>query len=88
MSGYMRHDAVEVLEMDEEVILLNKDSFTVTKLNETGGFVWDSLEETLTLEELEERVSGRFSADRDTVIGDLQLFLKQMTDIGLIRLAP
>ncbi|WP_276353954.1 PqqD family protein [Cohnella caldifontis] len=86
MSGsYSRHGAVEMLDMEGEAILLNQETFTVTKLNETGGFVWQSLTEPLTFEDLAERLSNEFRTGREAVDADLRHFLEQLTEIGLIR---
>jgi|HigsolmetaGSP12D_1036236.scaffolds.fasta_scaffold01176_3 hypothetical protein len=83
--SYRRMEDVEALDMDGEPILLDQRTFTVTKLNETGGFIWESLAETRTREELVALVSSRYDADREAVSGDLDLFLKQMMEIGLIE---
>jgi hypothetical protein len=87
IGNYYRNEAVEVMEMDGETIILNQDSFAVTKLNGTGGWVWESLAERQTFEQLAERMSATFDGDRQKIVGDLANFLKQMLDIGLIRIA-
>jgi hypothetical protein len=88
MSGnYYRNEAVEVMEMDGETVILNQDTFAVTKLNGTGGWVWETLAKRQSFDQLAERMSVNFDADRQTIGGDLAKFLKQMGDIGLIRLA-
>jgi hypothetical protein len=87
IGNYYRNEAVEVMEMDGETIILNQDSFAVTKLNGTGGWVWESLAERQTFEQLAERMSATFDGDRQKIDGDLANFLKQMLDIGLIRIA-
>jgi hypothetical protein len=87
IGNYYRNEAVEVMEMDGETIILNQDSFAVTKLNGTGGWVWESLAERQTFEQLAERMSATFDGDREKIVGDLANFLKQMLDIGLIRIA-
>lgn len=86
MKGqFMRQEAVEALEVESETILLNQKTFTVTKLNETGGFVWQSLSESSTFEQLVERTSAEFQADQAAVAQDLESFLEQMIEVGLIR---
>ncbi|CAM3642416.1 PqqD family protein [Cohnella lubricantis] len=85
---YRRHQAVEVLEIDGETILLNQETLAVTKLNETGGRIWELLSENRTLEQVAERICGEFDgAEAHRIREDVALFLDQMIEIGLIHRA-
>lgn len=87
MNGvYYRHEAVEVMDLDGETVILNQDTFAVTKLNGTGGFVWEALAEGQTFEQLAIRMTDAFNADQQAVSEDLSCFLNHMGDIGLIRI--
>lgn len=85
---YQRLQTVEVMEMDGETIILNQETFAVTRLNETGGWIWDQLSEGLTADQIEERMSVEFTgADRERIHEDLSQFLSRMSEIGLIHRA-
>ncbi|MFC5701796.1 PqqD family protein [Cohnella faecalis] len=84
---YRRLDQVEVVELDGETLVLNPETFAVTKLNEVGGWVWRTMDDCATFEQLEQRMTETFDADRRRMSADLTLFLNEMIGIGLIKIA-
>lgn len=84
---YRRADEMEVVELDGETLVLNPETFAVTKLNEVGGWVWRTMDEGVTFEELERKMTETFDADRQRMSEDLTAFLNEMIGIGLIRVA-
>jgi len=84
--SYARMATAEVLEIDGETLILNPDTFAVTKLNETAGRIWEMLEERPSVDQLTERVSSEFAgADRQSVRQDIVQFLGRLEEIGLVR---
>ncbi|RUS45300.1 PqqD family protein [Cohnella sp. AR92] len=83
-----RLQAVEVLKMDGEVIILNQETFAVTKLNGTAGWIWEQLDSGLTQEQLVEKMAAEYEgADTEQIRADLDRFIDQMSGIGLIQRA-
>ncbi|MDO9153867.1 MAG: PqqD family protein [Paludibacter sp.] len=72
-----------VREIGEELILVPltgnvakmNEMFT---MNETGKFIWENINETTTVEELEKAVTDEFSIDPETAKNDIELFLIQL----------
>lgn len=73
--------------MDGETLVLNPETFAVTKLNEVGGWVWRAMDDGPTFEQLEQRMTEAFDADRGRMSADLTLFLNEMIGIGLVQIA-
>jgi hypothetical protein len=77
----------DVTELDHEYLVLNTDQFTVTKLNEVGGFCWNLLKESQSVESLVEAVKKRYSPDQEENIlkEDIENFLLHLKDCRLIE---
>jgi hypothetical protein len=87
MGRYIQRNQYEVTEIDSEWLILNTDEFTVTKLNEVGGFCWELLSEKQTVESLVEAVKKRYSPEQEETIlkEDMEAFLSHLQDCRLIQ---
>ena len=87
MERYIQRNQYEVTEMDSEWLILNTDEFTVTKLIDVGGYCWQLLSETQTVETLVEAVKTRYSPDQEenTLKEDIEAFLLHLKDCRLIQ---
>ena len=54
-------------------------------LNETGRFIWDNLQDFLTLEELTDRAKKQFIDKDGTLEQEICDFVKVLVKLGLIR---
>lgn len=81
---YRRIDAVEELDLDGETLLLNERTFAVTKLNEVGGWVWRTIGDGMTVDQLAGKMSEVYAIDALSAGADLSRFLDRMVDIGLM----
>ena len=54
------------------------------KLNSTGKDIWEGLEKGLTEEEIVEVLVDKYDVQNSDVKNDVQEFLKQMREVGII----
>jgi hypothetical protein len=87
MGRYIQRNQYEVTEIDSEWLILNTDDFTVTKLNEVGGFCWELLSEAQTVETLVGAVRKRYAPKQEetALAEDIEAFLLHLQDCRLIR---
>lgn len=87
MNRYVQYRNVETTQLDDELILLNLDQCTVTKLNEVGGFCWQLLQEPQSADSLIQAVGAEFRLDssREVVERDIEGFLAELIQCRLIQ---
>jgi hypothetical protein len=84
---YSRKSDCDTTHLDDEWIILNPDAFTVTKLNEAGGFCWSLLEKEQTIKSLSQAVEKRYQLDYEMNEEDIKEFLSDLISCGLITSA-
>ncbi|WP_318505158.1 PqqD family protein [Bacillus sp. T3] len=84
MVQFIQKNNYEATNFDGEWIVLNTDDFTITKLNGTGGFCWNLLQEAQTVESLRGAVREEFGLQADNQ-EDIDFFLSQLLECGIIR---
>jgi hypothetical protein len=82
---YIRRHEYESVQLDEEWIILNTDDYTVTKLNEVGGFCWSLLSGSQTVDSLLQSLRQEYTSIDETVEQDLTDFLADMIQRGLVQ---
>lgn len=85
MTRYIQKNNYETVELDGEWIILNTADYTVTKLNEVGGFCWLLLSEAQTADSLAQAVHEKYEWVTDTVDMDMERFLSELMQCGLIQ---
>ncbi len=68
----------------DEGVLLHLPSGTYYSLNETSIIFWESLTNGISLELTIDRITDEYEVDRAQVVQDLQDFLINLQDYGLI----
>ncbi|RBP88262.1 coenzyme PQQ synthesis protein D (PqqD) [Cytobacillus firmus] len=86
MARYVQKSSYESTHLDNEWIILNTDDYTVTKLNDIGGFCWSLLEAEQTLESLTQAV-GREYLETKVSEREIEEFLSQLMECGLVKYA-
>ena len=87
-SCYARMGTTEVMKVDGETLVLNPETFAVTKLNETAGRIWEMLGEEASVDQLTEKICTEFAGgDKESIRRDLVHFLGQLEKIGLVERA-
>lgn len=82
-----RQQAIEVRQKDDEWLLVNVKNFTMTKLDQMGGFCWSRLIEAHSLSMLMESARHYFSWDEDPKLMEetIQHRLNDLVSKGLIK---
>lgn len=65
-------------ELPEETVLLDADSGVAVRLNSTGAWIWDQLEEPQKVSELARGLAARFEIDEARALGDVVAFAREM----------
>ncbi|MFC0216445.1 PqqD family protein [Paenibacillus chartarius] len=85
MNRYIQKERYETVHMDGEWIVLNTSDYTVTKLNEVGGFCWSLLAEPQSIQSLQEALHERYDGVADDAAIDLDAFIADLLACGLLR---
>lgn len=84
--AYRCLESAELMEIDGDVIILNPETFSVTKLNESGGRLWQLLREGRTEDELTAHLASLHDdVPRQRIQEDVRHFLQNLQEIGLVR---
>ena len=66
-------------ELPEETVLLDLDSGIALRLNATGAWLWERLEEPRRVEELARGLADRFAIEEPRALTDVLAFAREMT---------
>lgn len=61
------------------------DMNAIITLNATSGYIWSLLDQDRTLDELAAAVTDRFAVDPARARADIQTFIVEITDLGLLQ---
>jgi len=87
MSAYKRSAMTETLRVDDEWIVMHTDRYTITTLNDAGGYCWSLLDRELSVGELAAAVSSKYERLEDEVSGEIEDFLRELAAHGLVESA-
>jgi hypothetical protein len=82
---YLQSNQYETAHFDKEWIVLNSHQYTLTKLNESGGFCWSLLSEPQSVESLTVALIDKFGTECESVTEDVSTFLMELMECGLIK---
>jgi hypothetical protein len=85
IAGYVRRKHYEAIELDGEWIVLNTDDYSVTKLNEVGGFCWTLLSGAQSVNSIIEAIRKEYELVNETVEMDIEAFLAEMVGLDLVQ---
>ncbi|MFC0269933.1 PqqD family protein [Metabacillus herbersteinensis] len=85
MNTYVQKNSYETVQMEGEWIILNTNEYTVTKLNEAGGFCWSLLEKPQTINSLLASIHEKYDIDDKEASKYVNAFLLELIDCGLIQ---
>jgi hypothetical protein len=74
-------------ELPEETVLLDIEAETAVRLNATGAWIWDQLEQPRRVDELARGLAERFSIDQTRALADVVAFAREMTRRELLATA-
>ena len=70
--------------VDDEVVILNRQTEQVHRLNVTASHIWDLCDGANTTDEIAARLAGKFDRTAAQVIGDVHSTIAQLRELGLI----
>lgn len=85
MIHYIQCDNLEATKIDDEWIILNSNDFTITKLNEVGGFCWSLLNEKQSIHSIIEAIQACFDGTENLSKIEIEEYLVDLKKYGLIR---
>jgi hypothetical protein len=91
-AGERRHEAALIraakgsvfCRLGEETVLLNYNAGRYFVMDEVGAFIWSLLQQPRTVEEVRQELFSRYDVDRETCERDLEAFLDQLAQEGLL----
>jgi hypothetical protein len=82
---YQQNSGIETAPLQDEVILFHPSTGKFFVLNRTSSFIWSSLNEPSTPEQISEKVQTNFrKTENSDVAQDVDTVLRQMESQGLI----
>lgn len=84
---FIRKPNCETVQVDDEWVILNPETYTVTKLNEAGGRCWSLLSEKLSAGEIVAALQTSAADETDQLKEDVEVFLNNMLAYGLVEYA-
>lgn len=73
--------------MDSEWVILDAAHFTVTKLNEVGGLIWELLKQEASMEMIVDKLVETYDVSRQHALADALTFMEQLAHIGVVMRA-
>jgi hypothetical protein len=71
-------------QVENEGILMHIPSGTYYSLNETSILFWEAIVQQQALEPIVDKIMDEYDVDRNQLLTDLQAFIKDLSDFGLI----
>ncbi len=65
-------------DLPEETVLLDVDAGIAVRLNSTGAWIWDQLEQPRRVGELASGLANRFEIDEGRALSDVVAFAREM----------
>ncbi|MFC0476021.1 PqqD family protein [Robertmurraya beringensis] len=84
MTHYIQKESLDTSQLDGDWIILDAEHFTVTKLNEMGGFCWSLLKEKQTAGSIIQSIEAEFQGNLSIDAKDIEEFLKELVEYGLV----
>lgn len=69
-----------LIDMDQSCVNFNK----MITINECGVFIWNSLENSIDMDTLIDKVASNYDAPRDVIAQDTLSFINKISALGLV----
>lgn len=73
----------KAVEMNGEWVVLDAENYLVTKLNETGGWIYNQLREGHPVETVIEAMTATYDITSEQASLDVKMFIEQLVRYGL-----
>ena len=71
-------------ELDGEAVILDMESGKYHSLDSTGTKIWALLEDKISLDDVVLQLIGEYSVERQQCTTEVEEFINQMVDLGLV----
>ncbi|UOY93322.1 PqqD family protein [Ectobacillus sp. JY-23] len=75
---------LDIVEMDGEWVVLDTESFTITKINEVGASILKGIQAKQSVDSIIKEIVATYAIDYTVVAQDTASFIKELQKIGLI----
>lgn len=75
----------DAVALDGEWVVLDAERYVVTKLNETGGFLWNLIKQGATMVMLTDALAEAYGVEPEQAAADVTAFVAHLKEAGLIR---
>lgn len=82
----VRSDTLSTGEIDGEIVALDVEQGQCFGLDPIGAAVWKLAEQPVALGRIVDKLTGEYEVDRDQCLADLQSFVAELADIGMVRI--
>jgi hypothetical protein len=83
---FARNPAVVFSNVDDRLMMMNPEQAEFVTLSPTGGAVWDALAEPGSCDVVVARLRADYpEADPEQMRGDVEKFLAQLADAGIVQ---
>lgn len=86
-TNFVRNDALPSGEVDGELVALDMDKGDCFGLDRVGTEIWHLAAEPVSLKAIIANMVERYEVDEAQCMADLQPFLSDMVEAGLLRVA-
>ena len=83
-TSYMVANDILFREVENEGILLHIASGTYYSLSETSVLFWQALSTQQPLEPVVNAIASEYDVTKEVIVADLESFLKDLSELGLI----
>ena len=70
--------------VNDEVVILNRQTEQVHRLNVTASYIWDLCDGANTPDQIAARMASAFDRTEDQMLGDVHATIAQLRELGLI----
>jgi hypothetical protein len=70
--------------VDDEVVILDRQTGQVHRLNVTASFIWDLCDGANTPDQIADELAAAFSATTDQMIEDVRTTIAHLRELGLL----
>lgn len=84
INKYRCLENLELMEMDNEWLVINPETLTITKINDVGSMIVEGLIKAMSFEEIVEKIQNEYDVEVEKATSDLITFINQLIEAGLV----
>jgi hypothetical protein len=85
-SVIAKNEEIVTADMDGETVMMSIEMGKYYSLGKTGSVIWSMIDTPLSIEELIEKLMGKYNAGREQCEKDVLSFLGEMLEEGIITI--